>query len=102
MKIHFKSRLSKVFIFIFIFKKGPACRPLALYSYGYNLKIIICLYSNENIQWRDFLKQILTIDSFIPILVRSSINLLSDIWFPMGILLFIWVSACCLMGQIHE
>lgn len=38
---------------------------------------------------------VLTIDSFIPILPRSSISLLSDMWFPIPILLFIWTSACC-------
>lgn len=38
---------------------------------------------------------VLTIDSFIPILLRSSISLLSDMWFPIPILLFICVSACC-------
>lgn len=38
---------------------------------------------------------VLTIESFIPILPRSSISLLSDMWFPIPILLFIWISACC-------
>lgn len=52
----------------------------------------------------------LTIDSFIPIRVKSSINRLSDMWLPMPILLFICVSACYIrrwnynlvQGHIHN
>jgi len=39
--------------------------------------------------------QILTMDSFIPILVSSSISRRSDMWLPIPILLFICASACC-------
>lgn len=34
-------------------------------------------------------------DSFIPILLSSSIRRLSEMWLPIPILLFICVSACC-------
>lgn len=44
--------------------------------------------------------EVLTIDSFIPILASSSISFLSDMRIPIPILLFIWVSASCLLPKM--
>lgn len=52
------------------------------------------LYSTSSL-WCKINRALLTIDSFIPILLISSISRLSDMWLPIPILLFIWVSACC-------
>lgn len=55
------------------------------------------LYSTSSL-WCIINRALLTIDSFIPILVISSISRLSDMWLPIPILLFICVSACCSWG----
>jgi hypothetical protein len=42
--------------------------------------------------------ELLTMDSFMPILLSSSSSRRSEMWLPIPILLFICASACCL-GQ---